>query len=249
MKNKRFVWIIAIFIFFSSVASFGTFPSNPRESMVVDQANLLHSDTEQTILDVNKALEETGAQIVVVTISSLEGADLESYSNELFRTWEIGDAKKNNGILLLIAKEEKKIRIEVGYGLEGAIPDGLAGRIIREEISPLFKEGDYDLGVLNGFNALATKVAEEYGVTIKTKGYRETSLSEGEIELSPWQIILLIVIAIFVLPKLMRSPLFWLILGSGRGRGGRGGGGFGGGSSGGGFGGGSSGGGGASGGW
>jgi uncharacterized protein len=91
----------------------------------------------------------------VVTIPSLEGQSVDTYTLKLFNQWGVGKKKKDNGVMLLIAPQDRKVRIEVGYGLEATIPDGRAGRILDEDILPHFKNGNYGLGALTGVQRLA----------------------------------------------------------------------------------------------
>ena len=130
---------------------------------VNDVADVLSSETEDYIYENSLKLDEaTGAQIVVVAIKSLEGRSIEEYSTELFRSYGIGDKEKNNGLLFLFSLEDRQSRIEVGYGLEGALPDGKTGRIQDEYIIPYFRNNNFDEGVRNGYQALFQVVAEEY---------------------------------------------------------------------------------------
>ena len=134
---------------------------------VYDGAGVLSSATEQYIIAANRELEaKTGAQIVVVTVPSLEGQALEDYANELFRSWGIGDKEKNNGILLLCAVAERQFRVEVGYGLEGDLPDGKTGRMQDQYIIPPLKENNFDEGIKNGFSAFLQEVAAVYDAEI-----------------------------------------------------------------------------------
>ena len=124
-----------------------------------DYANILSEDTEKYILEHSASLaEKTKAQIVVVTVKNLEGKDLESYATELFRKFKIGDKERNNGLLLLLALEEREFRVEVGYGLEGLLPDGLTGRYQDEYIIPYLKEDKWDEGIKNGYNAFYSQI-------------------------------------------------------------------------------------------
>ena len=119
---------------------------------VNDVADVLSSETEDYIYENSLKLDEaTGAQIVVVAIKSLEGRSIEEYSTELFRSYGIGDKEKNNGLLFLFSLEDRQSRIEVGYGLEGALPDGKTGRIQDEYIIPYFRNNNFDEGVRNGY--------------------------------------------------------------------------------------------------
>jgi uncharacterized protein len=106
--------------------------------------------------------KETSNQLVVATFESLEGGSLEDFSIRLAEKWRPGTAKKDNGVILLVFKQDREVRIEVGYGLEGAMPDALAKRIISNEIVPSFKAGDFDGGILNAAGAIMKATRGEY---------------------------------------------------------------------------------------
>ena len=222
---------------------------------VVDQAHILSpvttADLERKLADLE---QKSGIQLVVATVSSLQGEEIEPYANELFRAWKLGETKKNNGVLLLIAPKERKVRIEVGYGLEGTLTDAVSSVIISNAITPRFKAGDFNGGVTRGVDdvitALTTDAAEWKPKAPDTRAEHDAPLLDT---LAPFLIFLFIM---FVISRISRrgggGNVVFIPMGMGRGGGfggGFGGGGFGGG--GGGFsgGGGSSGGGGASGGW
>jgi uncharacterized protein len=213
----------------------------------------------ETALALNSRLEQfekdESSQVVVAMFSRLPAnAALEDYANRLFRSWKIGQASKNNGILLLVFKDDRKLRIEVGYGLEGVLPDAVANQIITREIAPHFKAGDYDAGLAAGVNAILQAAKGEY------QGSGRTVAQRGDRDAGPFAIALffLLLFAIFAIALRFgrrgtqyhrRRRTYWgPIWTSGGGGGGwsSGGGGFSGGFSGGG---GSSGGGGASGSW
>ena len=116
---------------------------------VVDNAEILSPQTETTIiLLLENHEQETSNQVTVLTIPTLGGESIESYANRVFRTWGLGRADVNNGVLLLIAKNDRELRIEVGYGLEGSLTDAEAGRIIRNVIVPMFRSDDFEGGTL-----------------------------------------------------------------------------------------------------
>ncbi len=122
---------------------------------VVDQANILPFQTRMQIETKLAALEDkSGIQLVVATVPSLQGSDIETFSVDLARSWKLGEAKKNNGLLLLVAPNERKVRIEVGYGLEGTMTDALSSVIIRSAIVPKFRSGDYAGGIVAGVDAI-----------------------------------------------------------------------------------------------
>ncbi len=132
----------------------------PLSGRVVDEANLLSPQDEAQITQRLATLEaQTGRQLVVATIPSLEGRAIEDYGYQLGRHWGIGEKGKNTGMILLVAPNDRKMRIEVGYGLEPYVTDGLAGSIIRNEITPRFKAGDYAGGIAAGVDRLAAQLA------------------------------------------------------------------------------------------
>lgn len=127
---------------------------------VVDQADLLPPADEAALTAKLEALEkQTDRQLVVATVTDLQGRDISDYAVNLFRTWGIGQKDVNNGVLFLIAPKERKMRIEVGYGLEPVLTDALSGRIIREQVTPLFKAGDFVGGINAGSDAIIRQVS------------------------------------------------------------------------------------------
>lgn len=124
---------------------------------VTDNAQVLSAETRKTITDLLKAHEDkTANQIAVLTIPSLEGAGIEEYANTVFSAWKLGQKGKDNGILILVAPKDRRMRIEVGYGLEGTMTDGMAGSVIRDVMTPHFKGGDYNKGIEEGVKAVIT---------------------------------------------------------------------------------------------
>ena len=122
---------------------------------VVDQAGVMSADSRSAIEAKLKDLEDkSGIQLVVATVKSLQGSDIETYANQLFRAWKLGQAQKNNGVLLLVAPAEHKVRIEVGYGLEGTLTDALSSVIISSAIVPRFKANDYSGGIERGVDGI-----------------------------------------------------------------------------------------------
>jgi uncharacterized protein len=229
----------------------------PLTGRVVDEAKILSpvtaADLERKLADLE---QKSGIQLVVATVPSLGGEEIEPYANTLFRAWKLGEAKKNNGVLLLIAPKERRMRIEVGYGLEGTLTDAVSSLIIANAIAPRFRAGDFNGGVTRGVDdiitALTTDAAEWKPKPADTRAEHQASLLDT---LAPFLLFLFIM---FVFSRMARrggGNVIFIPMGMGRG-GGFGGGGFGGGFGGGGGvgggfsgGGGSSGGGGASGGW
>jgi uncharacterized protein len=130
---------------------------------VNDYANMISASAESRIETVTRELEESDStQVVVLTIPSLEEEDLEGYSIRVAETWGIGQAEYDNGVLLLVTQAERRVRIEVGYGMEGVFTDLQAGRIIDYDIVPYFKAGRFDEGLVRGVEAIASTVRGEY---------------------------------------------------------------------------------------
>jgi uncharacterized protein len=140
---------LALLITVVSAQAQGTLPK--PGGRVSDFANVIDAATEA---DLDRRLDQlerqTSSEVAVVTITSLNGVPVEDYALQLFKEWGIGQAKTDNGVLVLVAPNEREMRIEVGYGLEGILPDGLAGQIIRENFIPRFRDDDYNGGIRDG---------------------------------------------------------------------------------------------------
>ncbi|MGA9702346.1 TPM domain-containing protein, partial [Pseudomonas sp.] len=129
------------------------------DQRVIDLTNTLDAGTTTRLKEQLAALEQRkGSQIAVLLVPSTGGVGIEDYANQLFRAWKLGRKDVNDGILLVVAKDDRKVRIEVGYGLEGTVTDLLAHRIIEEHITPAFRQGDYAGGVAQGVNDLVLLV-------------------------------------------------------------------------------------------
>ncbi|BFM07547.1 TPM domain-containing protein [Halioxenophilus aromaticivorans] len=135
----------------------------PLTGRVVDQAGMISAQAEQRIDQQLALLEkDTTVQLVVVTAPSLNGLTIESYGYQLGRHWGIGTKAANNGVLLIAAKQERRVRIEVGYGLEGMLTDALTANIIHQLITPEFKRGRFDEGFIKGVTAIGQLLQGDY---------------------------------------------------------------------------------------
>ncbi len=144
---------VAILSALSTLAFAFDFP--PLTGRVVDQANVMTPQSRAAVETKLKDLEDKSSiQLVVATVKSLQGGDIETFANELFRFWKLGEAKKNNGVLFLIAPAEHKVRIEVGYGLEGTLTDALSSVIIQSAVLPRFKANDFSGGIERGVDGI-----------------------------------------------------------------------------------------------
>ena len=123
---------------------------------VNDFATVLTDESRRSLTALIEGVErDTTAEIAVATVPSLDSVSVNEYANKLFKAWGVGQQAKDNGVLVLVAPTEREIHIEVGYGLEGVLPDGLAGAIIREEFVPRFREGDFNGGIVRGVTRVA----------------------------------------------------------------------------------------------
>jgi len=248
---KKIFIVLSLFVF--TGIGFCEEPELPRYTGYVnDYADILSDRTEAAITALSEEIEnKTTSQLAILTVNTTSPLDIEAYAVKLFEKWGIGQKGKNNGVLVLVAVKDRKARIEVGYGLEGAIPDGLAINIIDKSMIPFFKNGDYDAGVLQAAVAISKLIANEYNVDISELDSIKVRPALKGYSIFDFLFLIFVIIMVMRVPFLLFFPLprsnrrggnYWYSGGLGGGSGGFGGG-FGG------FGGGSSGGGGASGGW
>jgi uncharacterized protein len=275
---RRWLGLLALLVLFAAPVAAQDLPPRPQ-GPIFDQADMLPADQEAALDQRLRDFDaRTGNAVIVATVDNLQGDTVEDYAQKLYAAWGIGGAERDTGVLLLVAKQERKMRIEVGYGLTPYITDILSGRIIRDQITPRFKQGDFPGGITAGVDALLTQLSkspEDAKAIAEAAAAAEKSRAHSNgggfpVGMIVWVVFILIFV---IIPSLSRrrgrqyrgsgmgstvgNILLWSALNaasnSGRGGGGwgGGGGGFGGGGGGGfgGFGGGMSGGGGASGGW
>ena len=260
MKSKvlKFLSSLLLILLLScnSISSAISIPTQTNLKYLNDYVGVIKEPEKGNILGIGRELElKTGAQATIVIINSTKGTPIEDYSLELFRSWGIGQKNKDNGLLVLISIDDKTWRVEVGRGLEGAIPDALSNRVMETLAKPSFLEGNYSKGVMNSYSTFCDIIAKEYNVTLDKSlhltvpSYDNTSESSSRgFAFSGGIILILFLIDIILnggrISSTLLQIIFWSNIGRGGPRGGSGGGGnFGG------FGGGSSNGGGSSGGW
>jgi uncharacterized protein len=200
----------------------------PLTGRVVDQADILSQDTVEHLTAISRALEQkTHDQLVVATLKSLDGNDIAAYGYQLGRHWGIGQKGKNTGVLLIVAPTERKVRIEVGYGLEGTLTDAQSVLIIDNIMKPAFRRGDYDGGVLAGAAAISQVLGVENADVTNALAQEAAPHANDDFGVFP------MVVALFVILLVFSGVLLPLLQMGGRGR--WGGGGWGGGFGGGGF--------------
>lgn len=167
-KFVSIIFILLIAIITPSISLAIDFPKPTEYKYVNDYAKVFNEETRDKIISIGNELEEkTSAQLTVVTVDTLDGVPIEDYANKLFRQWGIGSKDKDNGLLILVAIKDRKYRVEVGRGLEGAVPDILSNKIMENVAKPYFKEGNYSKGILDAYSVFADTVAEEYNVTLE----------------------------------------------------------------------------------
>lgn len=154
----RLMLVAVLVVATGTVARALDFPA--LSGRVVDEAGIITPEAKARLESKLAAHDDlTSNQIVVATVRSLQGTSIEDYANQLFRSWKLGQAKTNNGVLLLVAPNERKVRIEVGYGLEGTLTDALSKVIITSAIAPKFKAGDFAGGIDSGVDAVIGTLA------------------------------------------------------------------------------------------
>jgi len=257
LKCKSIIFLVfALFFFITTHAGFAAeIPATPANP-VVDLAGIIDDAVETKINRYLTELErKTTAQMAILTVKGLEGQTIEEFSLAIAHDrWKLGQKGKDNGVLLVVAVNARKYRIEIGYGLEGVLPDSLVGGIGRQYLVPYLKKGDYSTGIYTATLVIANKIASDAGVKIsgmpavqKTYPVKKGKPAGGPFGKIISLVFFLIILIIFIKnPRSFFALLLLSSMGRGRGHWGGSGGGFGGGFGGGG---GGFGGGGASGGW
>lgn len=260
MNRQRFfrgivIFLTSIFILGGrGYAEEGIIPAPVGDIYVQDFANVLTAQEKAELVNMGKALEnQTTAQVAVLTVDTTGDMAMDEFANEAFRQYGIGAKQENNGVLLVLAMNDRQIRIEVGYGLEGRIPDGKAGRILDQYAMPYLQKQQPNKALIETYKVIANEVLTEYGQEgVQSPAQENTQQPVSNAEagggIPSWLFIIIVVVVLFLDFKFFGGFLTHILLsiimrGGGRGGGGSGGGGFQGG------GGGSSGGGGAGRGW
>jgi uncharacterized protein len=191
---------------------------------IVDEVGLLSRSTkEQLTHALQLARQKDGLQVQVFIVSSLQGVSIEELAIKVFDQWKLGDEKKDNGVLFLIAPNEKKLRIEVGRGLEGDIPDAIAKRIVADTVRPYFLRGEFSLGVVQGVSSILHYAQPDVDHATGQMGANESAAPEKSDSGSKWifLVVFLLWVALFIFnPGLAIALLFRGASGGGRGGGG-----------------------------
>ncbi|MGB3290807.1 MAG: YgcG family protein, partial [Burkholderiaceae bacterium] len=200
LRRVPLLCLLMLFLLPAPMALAKQAPLPQISGWVTDTTGTLDSNTKEHLNDVLADLEKRkGSQVAVLLVPSTGEDTIESYARRVFDQWRIGRAKVDDGILFLVAKDDRRLRIEVGYGLEGAVPDLLAGRIIREQVTPRFKQGDYAGGVVAGVDSLVALVDGE-ALPPPPAGL-DQSASSGSDDDSPVVMLLPLAIMSFFMPS------------------------------------------------
>lgn len=232
--------LIAVFVFcaFIPMKAAAVTPEVPAAPVdyVTDLAGVLNPEVKARLSGVLRELDEkTTSQVFVLTVDSIDGGSMEEFTINTAMKWKAGRKGKDNGVLIAVAVKDRKYRIEVGYGLEGTLPDSLVGSIGRTYFVPNFRQGDFSSGIASGTLAVSSKIAESVGVELTGVQIRRADKGRGNAKYGKL-IIPLIFIIFFIISIFSRRGRhgggFWIGgggFGGGLGGGGLGGGGFGGG--------------------
>ena len=219
MKKALRLWlIVAVFC-----AAFSAFAADIPylTGRVTDNARILSDETRKSITERLKAHEDkTTNQIAVLTVPSLEGKGIEEYADTVFKAWKLGQKGKDNGILIIVSPNDRRMRIEVGYGLEGVMPDGVAGSIIRNVMTPHFKIGDYNKGIDEGAKAIISileggKAPDEISATgvdeKKSSGFNLDAPDMSPVERILIGAFIFAIIGIFTVVGIMTPGVGWFL--------------------------------------
>lgn len=241
MKRRTFfsIFFVVISLFVIkgvAVAEDSLIPAPVGDIYVQDFAHVLNEQEVLELRSIGRSIEDqTTAQIAVLTIDTIGDQTIEEYANEAFRKYGVGSAEEDNGILLLLSMDEQLIRIEVGYGLEGRLPDGKVGRIIDDFAIPYLQNQQPNLAILETFKVLGNEVLAEYGIEegqqfVQQPGPTNNTADDEGLGIPSWLLIIIVLIVLFLDFKFFGGFLTHILLsilsrGGGSGGGGRGGGG------------------------
>ena len=219
-KNALFYATIFLFLLSSFILSFAIrsaasvpAPAVLQNTFVYDQASILSDDTEKIVNKILNELEaKTSAEVAIITTPSLYGNSLEDYANKLFNQLGIGKKGKDNGVLLLISADNKKVRLEIGRGLEGVLTDSISGRILDDYFVPYRKTNDYDSAVYFTTSAVANKIANSANVTLNGTDENITVADADEASGIFYIIIWILIVIGMIILYFVNPDLFWMII-------------------------------------
>lgn len=207
-------WMLFVVCCLSSVFCLAATPEPPPvpSNYVVDLAGIIRDDLEAQLNSYLRDLEQkTTAQVVVLTVQSLDGEDIAGFSLRMAEKWKLGQKGKDNGLLITVALHDRKYRFETGYGLEGILPDSLVGSIGRQHLVPYFKKGNYSTGIFNATIAVVRTISASEGVEIT--GMPEIKLKDNKVKkIGLFNVIMVLVIFVVVLYLFIKHPGLLILL-------------------------------------
>lgn len=204
MKRKFAFFSVLFLILTLSFTSFAIdLPEPSNDFFVNDFANVINEEDEEEIMKIGADLfEQTTAQVVVVTVDSLDGYDVDEYALELGREWGVGSKEANNGVVLLLSVSDRKISIQVGYGLEGCVTDVKSGEILDTYAIPYLRDNDFSTGLIEAYKAITAVVCYEYGVELdpnyQINYYQETYDFDSDDDFAEDVLGALIIVVVFI---------------------------------------------------
>lgn len=198
-------------------------PAFPRPAGAVnDFANVISPAERESMESLSReVLQKTGTAVVIATVATVGDMAADDYATRLYESWGIGKKGEDRGVLILLALKERRVRIETGYGVEGILPDGVVGEILRLHVIPLLKQGDYGKGLSNAVTAVSDVIARNAGVTLTGRPQMQPARPTGETPVSPFTLLLLFVVVLLLLFTETGRHLLALLLFDGAGSGGR----------------------------
>jgi uncharacterized protein len=211
LARMSMIWAFLALVL--AVQPAGAAPKFPAlTGRVVDDAHILSPETQSALTQELAALEQkTSRQLVVVTVPSLQGYDIADYGYQLGRAWGIGQKQTNNGALFIVAPNDRKVRIEVGYGLEGVLTDAISNVILQREVLPRFRQGDMQGGVVAGTRALVeqlgldTSTAEQRAAEAAQQQADQTRNAQSRRGGNPLAGIIVLIVMFFVISAVLRG--------------------------------------------
>ncbi len=216
---KFIVVTLVLSLTFTIFAAAINLPQPTSNFFVNDFANVIDDDVENELQSIGVSLyNQTTAQVIVVTLDSLDGYDVNEYALELGREWSVG-SEDNNGVVLLLSVNDRQVTIQVGYGLEGCLPDGKTGRILDEYAIPHLSNDDFSTGLADTYKVLVSTVCEEYGVELSDEyDLQQYQYDDSEYEFDVYNIIALLIWITIVVSVI--CLILYKVTGGGSGHGG-----------------------------
>jgi uncharacterized protein len=203
MKALRSLLVLVVLLLTPFVLSAEEITLPQPQGFVSDFAGIIDQPTQRKLTDIIRELQEkTGAEIAIVTVETTQPLTTFDYALKIAETWKPGAQGKDNGVVFLVASKDRKMFITTGYGVEGMLPDGKVGAIQDQYIVPAFKQGNYSQGIFAGTQALATEIAQGYGITLTGSPSRRRS---NETPIDPLLVFFLFLLLFFILSSFART--------------------------------------------